>query len=286
MTAEKRCPQCGETKPLTSEHWSSRKVDLETGEIIKFAGWCRSCHSAKMRERRAALTEEQREARRAYTREQYRLDMKDPRKRAERNAKERKRREKPRRKESVREAQRRWYRKMKADPERYAAYLESVRIAYRLRRERATGQLEGNRRNRRGTHNPWTPAVGNTAGLGGGHVEPLALWLETVLAHDRRDLGVLAEILGVDERKLRSIRHREYGSATFAVADTLLWHYRRPVKMPSDQQIEQSLEERCRQLPGNGTRLLRYMDLAEHVAHLGGAIVERAEDLWPDVKKA
>jgi hypothetical protein len=78
MTAEKRCPQCGETKPLTSEHWSSRKRDLETGEIIKFAGWCRTCHNAKQRERRASWTEEKHEERRAYMRAQYELNMRTP----------------------------------------------------------------------------------------------------------------------------------------------------------------------------------------------------------------
>jgi hypothetical protein len=286
MMPQKRCPQCGETKPLTIEHWSSRKRDLETGEIIRFAGWCRPCQNAAQRARRASWTEEKHEERRAYMRAQYELNMRSPGQREKRNAKERAARMKPSRRESVKRAQRRWYEKLKADPVRYAAYLENRRIEQGLRRELKTGRIEGNRRKRRGVFNPWTPAVGNTAGLGGGHVEPLALWLETVLAHDSRDITTLAEILGVDERKLRSICHREYGSATFAVADTLLWHYRRPVKMPSDQQIEQSLAERCRQLPGNGTRLLRYMDLAEHVAHLGGAIVERAEDLWPDVEKA
>jgi hypothetical protein len=206
MMPEKRCPQCGETKPLTVEHWSSRKRDLETGEIIRFAGWCRTCHNAKQRARRASWTEEQHEERRAYMRAQYELNMRTPAEREKRNAKERAARMKPPRRESVKRAQRRWYENLKADPVRYAAYLETRRIEQGLRRELKTGQIEGNRRNRRGTHNPWTPAVGNTAGLGGGHVEPLALWLETVLA--------------------------------------------------------------------------------EHVAHLGGAIVERAEDLWPDVKKA
>lgn len=280
----KRCPQCGETKPLTSEHWSSRKLDPKTGEIVKFAGWCRQCHNAKQRERRARWNEEQREARRAYIRAQYALDMKDAERRERRNAKERERRRKPERKAKAKAAQRRWYEKLKADPERYAAYLEGTRISYRLRQARKTGRLEGQRRIRKGIHNPWMPATGNTAHLNGGHIEPLALWLETVLAQDHRDIGVLADIFGVNERMLWRIRHREYGDATFATADQLIWRYRRPVKLPSDYRIEQTLEERCRRLPGNGIRLLRYLDLAEHVAHLGGAIVESAEDLWPEAK--
>ena len=280
MTKTKRCPQCGEEKPLTNEHWSPRKRDIETGEILRWAGWCRICHSAKMRERRQNWTEEQKEQRRAYIREQYRLDMKDPAKRAARNAQERERRKKAGRRELVQAAQRRWYERLRADPERWADYLEGRRISYRLLQERKTGQLEGQRRVRKGTHKPWVAAGRGSAK----NVEPLAIWLETVLKQDHRDLDELAQIFDVDERVLYRIRHREQPNTTLALADHLMWRYRRPVQMPRDHEIEAYLAARCRDMPGNGTRLLRYLDLAEHVAHLGGAVVERVDDLWPEVK--
>lgn len=130
----KRCPQCGEDKELTIENFTVRKRDNQTGEILAFAGWCRLCSRRKSRERRAQRTPEQLEADRRYHREMYALNRRDAAALERRKARQQIYRKSQKGRETSRAAARKAYHKMKADPERHAAYLELKRIRYHLKR--------------------------------------------------------------------------------------------------------------------------------------------------------
>lgn len=69
MTTEtmKRCPKCGETFPVTTDHWF---FDWSG----KVTGYHRPCHRAYNRDRYdwGKMTDEQREAHRAVARDWYR----------------------------------------------------------------------------------------------------------------------------------------------------------------------------------------------------------------------
>jgi hypothetical protein len=58
------------------------------------------------------------------------------------------------------------------------------------------------------------------------------------------------------------------------------------VQMPDAATLAALLKKRCYDMPGNGTRLLRYLDLGEQVAHLAGAVVDRVDDLWPELAES
>lgn len=288
LPSKQTCSRCHETWPLTTEHFGPERRDLETGEIVRFNRWCRSCKAADGRARHAARTPEQVERDREYAQAVYALRRLSPEQlEADRRRKIEWNRRNP---EKVAAASRRYNEKLKSDPDRHAERLVNDRIDYRLQRMREGHELAMNR----------GAVEGYVEDVGGGTerkaVEPLAAWLDVVIAREVPDLGMmrgttdrdnrsrtvvdLAAELGVPSRRLWAIRRRAQERVAFTTADRMLTNYGRPVVLDGDAMAE-SLEVRCRALPGNGDRILRYIDLAEMVAHLDGAVVVRAEDLYP-----
>lgn len=272
---EKRtCSKCGTEKPLTTDNFTPERRDIATGEIKRYARWCKPCKAADARARHAARTPEKVAADREYNRATYELRRKNP------EAMERDRIAKKRwqaaNRDKLREASRRYWEKLKADPERYQKHLDEQRIAYRLE----VGEREV--RNVTSAKGAWKPAVGRATSW---PVDPLSMWLKIVLDRDQRDRSEIAKEMGISDRVLWRIERQEYPSVTEARAEGLLWNYGRPVEIRA-RDLEQKLQEWAQDLPGNGTRLLRYLDRAERLAHLADILVCRIEDLWPEMEEA
>ena len=272
----KRCTRCRGWKVLGIENFTVRKRDRVTGRVVEWQAECRPCINAR---RRREWAERDPESKLARMRRQYISLKNDP---------ERWERERARKRERMRVIRANW------TPEQREAYNARKREAWArrmavpgVREWRAEGRRliarmraeeEGREIVSRAAMNGYKPAAGNAPS---GHVEPLALWLDVVLQEDHRDFSDLAEMAGVAERALWRVRHREYASVTISMADRLVWSYNRAVKLPSGEEIGGMLEARCRAMPGNGERILRYMDLAERVAHLADAVVDHVDDLYP-----
>jgi transcriptional regulator with XRE-family HTH domain len=292
LPSEWRCSRCGEVKSLTVEHFAPEKRNIDTGEIVKFARWCKPCKAAAARERHAQRTAEEIERDRIYNRAAYELRRLDP------VARERDRQTKQAwrkaNRERMAEASRRYYARLKSDPERHARRLVADRIAYRLKQEQRNRPV---RRTPKAVES-WKPSIGRYAAL---DPEPLIMWLTRVMKievpdfgrprgglgasrNDRsRTLADLAAELGVSERHLTALRIGERAHITLGSADQMLTNYGRPVTIRS-RDLERQLIDWAQELPGNGTRLLRYLDRAERVAHLADVSVWRIEDLWPELE--
>lgn len=269
---EKTCPQCEETKPLTAEHWAPNRRNL-AGEVTHYSGWCRLCSARKARERRRKRTPEQIEADRAYHRAVYERRRHDPEVRARQTAA--RRRWVRENRDKQRATWRRWYDGVMADPERHAAYLETIRIAYRLRRERQGHKV----RIRQSTAaNAWRYRHMPMP------LEPFALWLDEIVATDRRDIGDIAADIEIPERRLFDYRERIPAHVALPSAERALLRYG-PVRIRPEtvaaSPVAEQLAEHWRNAPGNGTRILGYLQATEQLTRLAGAVIVTAEDLWP-----
>lgn len=270
----KRCtsPEC--LRWLTLERYGTR------GARWDFR--CRDCRNQANRERRATMTPEQR---REINQRRWERTKADPQRLARRRDNNRRAQSKRNRvnPQGKRAAERRWRAKVKADPERYEAYLARDRMNRRLRAERE-GRPIG----------PARPATGGYRGSIGGrndeHLDPRPLqeWLEAMLAVEVRDNGDMRRLcreLGWNDRQLRNVRSGLYETVTLHTADRLLTNYGRPVVIRS-RDLERRLTAWAQGLPGNGTRLLAYLDRAEAVAHLADLAVMSLSDLWPELAEA
>lgn len=168
---------------------------------------------------------------------------------------------------------------------------ERKRIDYRLRAEAEGREVKAYRGARQA---PFAEGTGKKQGLA---PEPLLEWLRAVIEREAPEAGrsandpaerigldtqALAHQLGVDTRAIWRIQHAEHRTVSLAVADRLLTNYGRPVVIRS-RDLEARLVAWARELPGNGTRLLRYMDRAEQVAHLADVSLMSLGDLWPEL---
>jgi hypothetical protein len=170
---------------------------------------------------------------------------------------------------------------MKADPAAYADYLARARMNYRLRQE-----VRG-RKPRTGS----SLAIDAYRTANGGAAdrsldpEPLRAWLRAALAQEARhdvDFAHFCQRIGCGDRQLRAILGGQYATVSLHTADRLLTNYGRPVVIRS-RDLEARLVAWAHELPGNGTRLLRYMDRAEQVAHLADVSLMSLSDLWPEL---
>jgi hypothetical protein len=183
--------------------------------------------------------------------------------------------------DASREAHRRYMAKVRADPVRHEALLADARILYRLRRlRRGLPVRDGGLSSAIGAYRL---AVGKAAQAGRLPVEPLAIWLDALMEQDGRERVEVADAMGVGERALWSVQHREWHYVTISRADALIWGYGKPLRIPA-QAVEVRLAELAafwQSAPGNGERLIGYLTDAERIVHLAGAVVDRVEDLWP-----
>lgn len=175
-------------------------------------------------------------------------------------------------KECRREESRRRY---LADPQ---SVRERVRMHYRLQREAEGYEVKPNPN----ANGAYRKPAGRAPAFPS---EPLSVWADVVLEQDHRDHDEIAGAMGVDDRKLRQVTGREYRTVTVGVADGMLTRYGRSVLVPPDraEPWRAQLEARWREAPGNGSRILGYLDAAEVLAERG-VIVERVEDLWEELR--
>ena len=276
MTAEsKRCVTCGEEKPANTYYFKPRGSGL--------TGSCRECLNAWQRawhrKRRAAEIEAAGVVEIPQTRECSRCQEHKPLSREFFDA----------RKDCMyglatvcilcrrAEQRNRWH----GDPEYRARRLVAMRMDRRLRAEKQNGDLGNLRRDLRATE-PFRDAAGHAAQVEGLPVEPLALWVDEVQRLDGRDHGDLAEAMGIGERRLYGIERREFSRVSLGVADKMIWGYAKAVVLRSER-LEEILRERWQNAPGNGERILGYLDEAERLAYLADVVVDRVEDLWPEL---
>jgi hypothetical protein len=134
----KRCPKCGDTKPLSAFY--ARKD--RHGQMVQ-AGYCKECKREAGRE--WARRPENRERTLAQARARYEASKADPELVSRRRARDRERQRRYRAAdpERYRDNNRRWRERMLADPERKTRLLAGRRIYARVARERITGKLEG-----------------------------------------------------------------------------------------------------------------------------------------------
>lgn len=272
IPTERRCGKCGEGKPLTAEFFCRQK-NAKMGLSYR----CRECRKVEQRERyrRSPETAKQR------AKARYERLRQTPEGRALLIEQSRRRgaRWRERHPEAAREADRRYRETRKKDRARHLADLENARINARLR-----AAAEGREMEARPAMNGYTPSVGRSDNL---HVEPLATWLEVVLSQDAREREEIAAVIGVNDRSLRRILDRDYETVTTGLADKIVWGYRRAVRIPPEraEPWRAWLEDYWRGQPGNGERLLRYIAEAERIA-TAGVVVDRIEDLWPELESA
>lgn len=272
----RRCYECRRWKAQRVGEFYVRRRDPDTRRIVKWDSLCCECRRVRQTryyESLPADVKHERSQKRwlkltadSEEREQRRADNREVQRRRRQNTPEK-----------VRAVGKRYYENLKVDPVRYEAYLQTRRMQHRLRQEREGHTVTRNVSKAAGA---WRASFGNSAHL---PIDPLAFWLDAVFAQDQRERVELAEVIGVDERALWRMQNREHSRVSEAIADTLIWRYGRPVLIHPDL-IENTLVDWAKQLPGNGTRLLRYLDRAEQVAHLGGVVVDRIEDLWPHLE--
>lgn len=210
---ERRCPQCDETKPLDIEHFTPRKRCNETGEILEYSYWCRPCSRRKAAERRAKRTPEQIEADRRYHRSVYEMEQRNEETVRRRRERQRAYRSSPRGRAVANAWAREAYWRMKADPERHAAYLEDKRIKYHLKRLEANGDQRFRK----------SSAVNGYRG--GADVVPIGRVAELVAELDRwiKALGSdeIAARTGVSDRVLRRYVNGENDYIEFESIDRI-----------------------------------------------------------------
>lgn len=116
-------------------------------------------------------------------------------------------------------------------------------------------------------------------------VEPFAVWLRTVFAqrtHEEHE--DISRDLGLADRQARAFFRGEWKGVQCETAERTLLNYGRTVRIDGAT-LKGELEDWARKLPGNGWRLLRYMDHAEKVAHLADVDVDAMRDLWPEIRE-
>lgn len=173
---------------------------------------------------------------------------------------------------------------------------ERARLAHGLRVERLTGSPPA--RHSSVAMNAYKRATGNSPDSV--PVEPLAAWVSTLIEREvpdrgrptgsemssrddrSRTIGDLCAELGIEDRVLYRIEHRTFETVTLGLADRMLMGYGKTLTINGEAAAARIAEE-CRAMPGNGERILRYIDLAERIAHLDGVVVDRVEDLWPEL---
>lgn len=201
---KKKCPACGETKPFT-EYQNRRKPAERALGLFTPQAYCTPCKAKKTREwqkanrdkvnatarrgyHRRMTDDEYRAAQQEYWRETKRLDARTIPDYHARKA----------------EASRRYRERLKADPKRYAEFLESRRLSEKIRREREGKAIRGGKRDpdNSGRELP---------------VEPLRGWL----ASRSETNAQIAAASGLDERTIYRIR-KESKVVRVPAADAIL----------------------------------------------------------------
>lgn len=208
------CTTCEQSKPLAEGYYVARRFEHR----IEYARECKRCASKRSAAMRAARKRVDPEYRKRLARQQ-RERLRDPEKRRKALA-----------------ASKRWKATLKADPVRYAAYLETTRINYRLRQERrgAVVRPDGygrikNVRKVKATTLQRVPSA------------PLVELVERTIAHREAVAGLLQDAgtatvkgvcadLGIADRDYRRMSTGEQPTASIGLVERVLlnadveWH--------------------------------------------------------------
>lgn len=213
------CSSCGKEKPLTPEHFYVERRDPDTGAVVAWARWCIPCKLERSRTSNltpAQLEQRNKAARLAYRRRLVKL-KRDPSELAEARAKWRMRSRvwRAANPAKAREAQRRYMRKVKSDPQLRRAVLERSRMAGRLRREREGIPLEAQRGGNASNHlrerpMPELPAL------------PVAGAILRRLERTSVGRDEICATLGISGRTLYAWKSGERQSCMFPEADAVL----------------------------------------------------------------
>jgi hypothetical protein len=161
------------------------------------------------------------------------------------------------------------------DVRRRTEKAQSSRIAYVLRAARDGRELRFQKQNAFGA---WKGANASDRRP----TDPLSIWVAAILHETGMGETRLGEIFGTHERFVRTLRDCTYPSVGLQIADRSLCSYAKPVRIDGEWLYERLVSE-AKALPGNGQRLLRYIDRAERVAHMADTDVEFLWDLWPEL---
>jgi hypothetical protein len=218
---ERRCPQCGEVKPLDADHFylNARPGSAPSRRLDR---WCKDCRRRKAAEMRARNRDSM-NARKAQRREEIRASWTPEQWEAERTLKrESARRSRARDPERIKANQRASRARVKTDPERLRKLRESRRIAYRLRAER-----EGRQVRTKHAERDRDEIELNMRRLPAG---PLAEAVQHHVARLQRDHGndglwsreAILERLGTTERTVFAWLRGERDTVNWDTADTIL----------------------------------------------------------------
>lgn len=219
----RRCSSCYHW--LLAEHgnFSPRRRDPESQMVIRWDAYCRPCRNEANRKR---LANQPAKVKSVAARRRWQKIKADPvkleRRRKQnvvnvRNARQRD----PKR---DRETQRRYMARLKADPEKWAAYLDRHRINYRLRAEREGREVT---RQVPGASNAYRPRAGGSSDRML-PAEPFREWLTVLMREHTGPLDISLKT-GIGERVIRRILNEAHPTVTMTTADCALTHYGRSV---------------------------------------------------------
>lgn len=212
VKAYRRCSCCQCWKVQRIGNFSPRKRDVTTRRVLRWDAYCRQCRAARQRDyyRRTPPEVTTERNRRAWQAKKADARALEEKRRQSRDAQRRKRSRDP---EGEREVQRRYRERVRADPVRNAAFLETRRLAYHMRRDRnglmrmvAEGVPGG----------PMLPSA------------PVAAFVDFLIARAGTDAklgddptGAVCAQLGINARRLLAWRTGESPTARFDVVDKI-----------------------------------------------------------------
>jgi len=166
------------------------------------------------------------------------------------------------------------------DPEEYARRLADDRLSRRMRMLEEGRTPRWSMRDAAGAYREPAGATSENT-----PAAPLRVWLTAYLRETGEGRGDFAERAGLSPRRIWAVESGDQRSVSLSTADRMVWNANQLVRIePSDVEAAvEAMEAYWRAAPGNGERLLGYLDDVERVAHLPGMVVERIEDLWPEL---
>lgn len=226
LTLYRRCSQCRSWRPQAIGQFSPRARDKQTRKVLKWDAYCLVCRRAAEKAKRAARTPTERKA---FGKRKWAALKADPQRLEEkrRRNREAQRAYRARFPEKARKAHREWEARVRADPARRARYLETQRIAHRLRMERKRGVSVTEMR-------PYEPAAQPSYAKARLRLPaaPLAAALERIVAKEGagqvdNDPGASARVAvcaraGIHERQLFAWRTGEARQVHIDTADRVL----------------------------------------------------------------
>jgi hypothetical protein len=209
----RRCAICKTWKPQAIGSFSPRQRD-DKKRVIKWDARCLPCRATYRRENWAKMTRKQRSA---VARRRWEQIKADPEALAEKRQRTAERMRSPEYRERRLQATKAYYRRVMADPEKRAAYLERARMNYRLRQERKGRSLDS-------IGSKSTVARSEEKVVGYLPAKPLADKVAAYLATTEVDDSKALAAIGVEPRSFFAWRTGERQVVQVLVADMAITH--------------------------------------------------------------